>query len=362
MRSIVRPVNARVPVLVIVDDGYFGHETLQEELGPDFEVHLATGAAATHAALTSLAWPVVLAPRTLDPVPGDALLADLARHRYDFIGALLVDDEAIDRIGDGVHLIVRRPLRPGMLRLHLQAAATQRAQLREAARTARRFGDDLARLRDGLRHDLRGQLQSVVGLASLVLELERPRRAPDDELLDFVGRIMAAGDRLTRFVDALGDWLNAARRPLELATVDLGELVVEVVARVRANHGNVDAHTVLEPADPTAIAARVRADPRMLALAIEVLVERALAVAKRAHVTVTRADEGWTLSVADVAPTAIPAAQRTKAFDLFERVAGGDGIGLALVQKVAERHGLTARLEPLAEGGHAVFVTWPWES
>jgi len=130
---------------------------------------------------------------------------------------------------------------------------------------------------------------------------------------------------------------------------------------VRAHHG---AHTELtfEPADPVSLVARVKADPRMLALALEVLVERALALSGRARLALSRGEVGWTLSVADVAPAAIPAAQRGKAFDLFERVAGGDGIGLALVQKVAERHGLQARLEPLADGGHAALLTWPWGS
>lgn len=360
-------MNDRVPVLVIVDEGYFGHETLQEELGPEFDVHFATSAAEAHAALgPALDWPLVLAPRALDPEPGDALLAALARERHAFVGVLMLDDEAAgvpphERLAEGVHAIVRRPLRPGMLRLHLQAAAAQRAQVRRAARVGRDLTVDLARLRDGLRHDLRGQLQSVVGLASLVLELERPRRAPDDEVLDFVARIMAAGDRLTRFVDALGDWLNASRRPLEPAAVDLGELLVEVVAKVRT-HCADPAALAIEPADPVALTARVRADPRMLALALEVLIERALALSGRALVRLERGGEGCTLSVSDVAPMTLPAAQRPKAFDLFERVAGGDGLGLAIVQKVAERHGLEARLEPLAEGGHAARLTWPWGS
>jgi len=353
-------VNERVPVLVLVDDGYFGHETLHEELGPSFDVRFASGPLETHAAMSELACPIVLAPRTLDPVPGDAMLAELERHRYDFVGALLLDDEAVDRIGAGVHLIVRRPLRPGMLRLHLEAAAAQRSRWLNERVTAANLAADFARLGEGLRHDLRGQLQSVVGLASLVLEIERPKRAADDELIDFVQRIGGAGDRLTRFVDALSDWLMVARRPVERATVDLGELCTEVLARVRTTYDTREIETSLEPADALTLGARVSADPRLLQRALETLVDRALAVSKRARVRIARGDNGWTVAVFDICPRALPAAQCVKAFELFERVAGGDGIGLAIVQKVAERHGAKVTLEPVTTGGHEVVLTLPW--
>ena len=75
---------------------------------------------------------------------------------------------------------------------------------------------------------------------------------------------------------------------------------------------------------------------------------------------IVRAEEGWSVAVYDVYPRPLPAAQRSKAFTLFERVAGGDGIGLATVQKVAERHAATVTLEPVAEGGHEVVLTLPW--
>jgi len=353
-------VNERVPILVMVDDGYFGHETLHEELGPTFDVRFASGPLEAHATLAGLDWPIILAPRTLDPVPGDVLLSDLDRGRFDFVGALLLDDEALDRLPAGVHLIVRRPLRPGMLRLHLQAATAQRARLKAERATTAALANDFASLRDGLRHDLRGQLQSVVGLASLVLELERPKRAADDEVLDFMDRIAASGDRLTRFVDALADWLTVARRPLERTSVDLGELCVEVLAKVRTSFDTATIETSLEPSDVLAIGARVTGDARMLQKALEILVERALAMSKTAHVRIAASEAGWTVTVHDICPRPLPAAQCAKAFALFERVAGGDGIGLAIVHKVAERHGASVVLSPVAAGGHEVVLTLPW--
>ncbi len=363
---VYRPlVTTPTPVLVLVDEGYFGHESLQAELGARFDVRFATDLAEALSALATLEHPLVLAPRALEPLAGDALLAELAARGQDFLGALMLDDD-IDHIGEGVHLVIRRPLGPGALRLQLQAAATQRARLLAARASAVRLAADLGRLADGLRHDLRGQLQSVVGLASLVLELERPRRAPDDELIDFVTRINAAGDRLTRFADALGDWLAAARRPFERAAVDLVDLAREVIARVRAAGPSSTPGSAPPPemsfelVDASVLVARAEGDPRMLQRALEVLVERAAANARPVRVTLDRTPEGWALSVYDVFARPIPESHHERVFDLFEKVGGGDGVGLAFVKKVAERHGASVRLAPHAAGGHEVVLTLPW--
>lgn len=350
-----------VPVVVLVDEGYFGQEALSEELGPGFDVHFESGPVCAHGAMSVLKWPIVLAPRALHPMPGDVMLAEFARHRYDFVGLLLLDDEPLDRLPDGVAAIVRRPLRPGTLRLHIEAALAVRTRLLAERAGCARMSHDFAQLRDGLRHELRGQLQSVVGLASLVLEIERPKRAAGDELIDFIDRIAAAGDRLTLLVDALGDWLNASRRGLEPAVIDLAELVAEVVAKTRsARSTNAGAITVEGPG-PDAIA-RVNGDARMLHKALETLIERALSQTKAAHVRLARSEAGWSLAVSDVCPRSLPPAQLERCFELFERMAGGDGVGLALVRTIAERHGATVKLAPLASGGHEAVMTLPFDA
>lgn len=366
------PVNASdsvIPVVVVVDEGTFGHEALADELGAAFVVHVAVGLAEALSALPALDHPLVLAPRALDPLTGDRLLAELARHRFDFLGLLMLDDDVPSVAADGVHILIRRPLRPGALRLHLEGAARLRDAMLANAAEARRLNEDLTRLRDGLRHDLRGQLQAVVGLASLVLELERPLRAPDDEILDFVARIAQSGERLTHFADRLGDWLNAARRPIEAGVVDLGELLLEVVADARATHPVLSARRTptpvamdplaLTPADPTALAARVPGDARLLQRALQTLIGHLLETVGRAEVTLRKDGDAWTLALRDHAPRTYPKAQLDRAFRLFERLMGGDGLALAYVAKVAERHGGQVAATPHPDGGHELTFTLP---
>ena len=62
-------VNPKVPLLVLIDEGYFGHEALHGELGEGFDVRFASGPLPLVTAMGELACPIVMAPRTLDPLP-----------------------------------------------------------------------------------------------------------------------------------------------------------------------------------------------------------------------------------------------------------------------------------------------------
>ena len=351
-----------VPVLVIVDEGYFGQEAIQDELGPSFAVAFAEGLGGALTAMSSLSCPLVMAPHSLDPQTGDEVLSELAAHRFDFVGLLLVDDDT-DLVGPGVNIIMRRPMRPGALAQHVRAAALTRHQLLASVERRDALSRDIERLRDGLRHDMRGHLQSVIGLGSLLLEIERPTRQPDDETIDFLNRILASAERLNRYVDHVGDWLHQSRKPLERAYVDLGELVGEVVAEVRAHRNRKvapedDGLRIATP-DVAHLGARVPGDARALGLAVKHMVEHAYDQGVGAEITLEPTTMGWAIRVRDFAERTLPPSHRARALNLFERAAGGTGVQLAVVAKVAERHGGLARLEAHPERGHWICLELP---
>lgn len=347
-----------VPVIVVVDEGYFGQEAIVDELGPGFDVAFAEGIVAAMSAAASRVMPLVLAPQALAPESGAEVLAGLDARRLDFVGLLLLDDDH-DAVGPGVHVLLRRPLRPGKLGAHVRAAASLRARMLSTLVRRDALSEDIGRLRDGLRHDVRGHLQSIIGLTSLLVELERPQRQPDDELLDFLTRVLSSAERLDRYIDHVGDWLQVSRRPVEASFVDLGELALEVVAEVRARRKIAPELLLARPSPPLV---RVPGDSRMLSLALRHLIDHCLDQTGHAEVEVIAQGHGFALGVRDLADKALPPTHRARAFTLFERAAGGTGVELAVVAKVAERHEGRVGLDLHPEGGHLYWLELPASS
>lgn len=363
----MEPANAAVPVLVVADPGYVGQEEVADELGDGFTVEVATSYEAALEAVLRLPTPLVLLPDNLEPVRGVDAVGRLAAHGLDFVGLLLVDEPDLPRLRaaaelPGVHALLTRPLRPGALGLHVRAGANARAErLAERARAAR-AGGDLDELLKALRHELRGQLQGMMGLANLLGEFERERLS--DEGRGWCRRLEGSGERLCRLVDDLVTYLRLGRRELEPASVDVASVAEEVFERQPIAH---DA-----PAPDLAWEGpriRIRADRRALADALACLVDNAVRFATgpprvRVSVGVGGGDGGgFTLQVADAGP-GVPEAARERIFTLFERhhfdddgLRAGAGVGLAIVALVAERHGGRAWVEQ-GPGGGAAFRMW----
>lgn len=137
----------------------------------------------------------------------------------------------------------------------------------------------------------------------------------------------------------------AARRPLELIDLsDVAERVVQAFRPFVEDQGNR-----LE----AAITARaiVAADRDLIGQALTNLVENAVAhtpAGSAIRVAVRRSSEGTVLSVADNGP-GIPVDERTSVVRRFYRLDAsrhttGSGLGLALVEAIAVRHGALLRL------------------
>jgi signal transduction histidine kinase len=332
------------PVLVIVDEGYYGHEAVQDELGPTYAVTVAEGLGGAIEALAALTCPIVLAPRTLAPDTGDAVLDALVAHRFDFVGVLMLDDD-VPTASRGVHALIRRPLRPGAFASHIHAAASMRARLLEASARSHALARDIELLAHHLRHDLKGPVQSILGLLTLALE---PAPATDRELL---GRALRVTSRLGRQIDHVGDWLTLSRRPLEHAIIDLGELVAEAVAEVRLEHSDV----ALVTDTPTALRALVPGDGRALALALRRLLARAASLGPRVEVALMPTPHGWAIQVTDFGPR-LSEATCSRLRDRFD---SSEGEGLMAVAKVAERHDGLLSLRPLEPEGHVATLALP---
>ncbi len=206
-----------------------------------------------------------------------------------------------------------------------QLVSSHRSLLANASHELR---SPLARLRMALA--IRGE-----GLAAHPLDGEVERNLKElDALIDEV---------------LLASRLDAGAQPLTRQPLDLVGLCAELAAQQGVELGDMPREAL------------VQADDRLLRRALRNLLENALRYGRdgqRLDLEATPA--GWELRVLDHGP-GIPLALRQRIFEPFFRLpghaemAGGVGLGLALVAQIASAHGGTVRVEE-RPGGGSVFV------
>lgn len=166
-------------------------------------------------------------------------------------------------------------------------------------------------------------------------------------------------DRLARRVDqvlALAR-VDAGRMPTQ--TIDLSAVVVERVAAASplASAAGVQIETDVDP--------RLMVDdvPGTVPRIVDELLGNAMSYARaRVRVSAQQTPDGVVLAVEDDGP-GLPEDQREAVFERFVRgsgaVAGGSGLGLALVREGARASGGDALAAASALGGLSVVVSWP---
>jgi len=325
--------------------------------------NLPDGIALLRDGIVVLANPAVcyLIGRPADDIVGRSLEAVLAD--ADFFGE---DGEALSP-SELLERALRRPIDvritlPGLADRWVSLAARRPGgHPRHVVLTARDVAEE--RRRSDLRgeilslvsHDLRTPLTVITGYIDL---LERP--------LDPDARTHAAeGARRSsvRMLELLEDLLRATRAdevfaPRTLSPVDLTALADEMTASL-ATTGTQ------RLAVRAAGSVVVLGDPHRLRQALSNLITNAFKYTPPASVitiAVGRKDGRATIAVEDEGP-GIPENARTTVFDRLKRLEGGDvpgtGLGLYIVQSIAEGHGGSARVEDAPSGGARVVIDLP---
>ena len=214
-------------------------------------------------------------------------------------------------------------------------------------------------------HDLRTPLVTIIGAAGSLADT--PNLAPKARH-DLAENIREEGERLDRYVQNLLDMTrlgHGAIRP-SLAAVDLAELIGSARQRMR---GLVRSHTLRVDFPQTLLL--VAADGILLEQVLVNILDNAAKYAPEGTeilVSARIAGDMAELSVTDHGP-GIPAADLTRVFDMFYRVAGGDrqragtGLGLAICKGLIEAMGGTIRAETARPDGSGtrILITIPMQ-
>jgi len=242
----------------------------------------------------------------------------------------------------------------------------------EVARLGQTLNEMLERLGDALERERRfvgdasHELRTPLANLEAEIELALRRSRSGEELLAALRSAGQETERLVRLAENLLVLAGADRGRLQVARrpVDVAELVAsEVSAFVpRASERGIAIETDV-PED-----FQCELDPMRFRQALGNLLDNAIRHSPSGRpVAVVVRDEGGslTLEVRDEGE-GFPEGFQATAFEAFARADparsrndGGAGLGLAIVQAVAEAHGGTAEARNLPQGGASVVVTIP---
>jgi len=213
-----------------------------------------------------------------------------------------------------------------------------------------RLVDNRTRLLAAISHDLRTPITTLRLRAEFV----------EDE--DERARMLATLDDMEAMVRATLDFARDDVTTEEARSLDLRALVEALCDDLAATGRDV---VVAEP--PTIEPLAIRGRPRALRRAVANLVQNACAYAGAARVSVEAGPGTWAVVVRDDGP-GIPEEHLARVTDPFYRVegsrareTGGIGLGLSIVQAVADAHGGRLILANRPEGGLEARLDGPLE-
>lgn len=205
-------------------------------------------------------------------------------------------------------------------------------------------------------HELRGEISLQLMLAEAALA---DPNADTATLTEMGEQVAAACERQQRLLKALltlarSEYGRLQREPIDLATTAAQAL------RAHDHHG-LTSTTALEPAQTTG-------DPQLIERLVANLVDNAVrhnVPGGRLDIATHTAAGRATLTIASTGPR-IPADELTRLFQPFQRLsshadptANGVGLGLAIVQAIANAHDATVTAHARTGGGLRIEIDFP---
>jgi two-component system, sensor histidine kinase and response regulator len=253
------------------------------------------------------------------------------------------DDETLRRAKDTQPLgFLVKPFRSADLRCAIEIAVHKHrfdAQLRLRERWLETAYQELEMFSYAVAHDLRAPLRGIDGFSRALLE-DHGDVLPADGLAN-LQRVRDATKRMARLIDDLLRLSQTANAPLERRTFDLSALATAVIDELRA----VTPREVTVEIEPEMI---VDGDPPLVRIVLENLLGNAWKFTRQhaapaIHVGFGERGAERAIYIRDNG-AGFDAARAERLFGAFQRFHSsvdfdGNGVGLAIVQRIINRHG-----------------------
>lgn len=240
--------------------------------------------------------------------------------------------------------------------------ATVASQIGESLRRQQHAADlarsnrELEQFAHVVAHDLSEPLRTISGFAELLERRAAQTLGPDEA--QFLSAIVTGARRGQQILDSVLHLARVGSAELERQPVDLNVVVGEVVTGLRAM---IEANGAVVDVGPLPT---VPGNATQLGQVFQNLVANAVKfrgeTAPHVRITAREHEDGWLTEVADNGRGIEPGHH---VFGMFERTGSADevglGIGLAVCQKVVERHGGAIWFESTVGHGTTFLLTLP---
>jgi light-regulated signal transduction histidine kinase (bacteriophytochrome) len=245
-------------------------------------------------------------------------------------------------------------------RRSLERAVAAEQALAASAVDLQRSNAELTHFASLASHDLSEPLRTISGFMRLLEQ--RYGTEIDERGRAFIAHALDGADRMQRLIDGLLAYSRVSHAAPPADRVELEAVAQAAIDALGARVAETRATIVV--GDLPA----VRGDADQLDQLLQNLLSNALkfrrpGVPPTVRIDARREGGDWCLVVADHG-IGIPHEQREQVFQMFHRLHGldtyaGAGMGLAIVERIVQRHGGHVRAAPTPGGGATCLVTRP---
>ncbi len=348
---------SRKPIvrLLVVDDEAAHRKALCDALEIEgFETASYASGQEALDTLTPGAFDLLLTDLAMPEMDGIALLAAAQRSDPDLAGIIMTGEgtisNAVEAMKAGALDFILKPFRLSALLPVLGRALSIRKLRRENEELHRRLNEraneleaanrELDSFTRAVAHELRGPLGAVIGFTRLLIR-GHSTVLPEDGR-DYLEEVVRAAEGMNRLIDDLFRFSQATEQALVKRTVDVTDLVQEVLSELRGSHSGRYVEIRVGPL-PNAFS-----DRALLKHVFANLLSNALkftAKKERAVIEVSGCDEGERLVfVVRDDGVGFDEQKADALFGVFQRLHRADdfegtGVGLSLVRRIVLRHG-----------------------